>query len=168
MKIPALVANAVFFLGLGFGFQLPACSGSLEPAFYQVRAGSRVFTVRAAVSPAEKQLGLMYTENLQRDNGLLLIFKREQRVPIWMKNMLIPIDVAWIASSGEVVDKKSLPICRNDPCQTYIPKMPANYVLEVAVGSFPLNIGDRVEILKVSSDSLLPPESGIITPREKF
>ena len=82
--------------------------------------------------------------------------------------MLIPIDVAWISSGGMVVDIRSLPVCQADPCQIYIPEMPATYVLEVAIGTFPLNIGDRVEIMKVSSDSLLPPESGIIAPRAKF
>ncbi len=62
----------------------------------------------------------------------------------------------------------TLPVCQADPCQTYSPKMPARYVLEVTAGSFPLNIGDRVEIMRASSDSLLPPESGIIAPQAKF
>ena len=133
MKILALVANAVLFIGLGPGFQLPAGSDPLEPAFYHVRAGEKVFTVRAAVSPAEKQLGLMHTENLEKDSGLLMIFKRERRVPIWMKNMLIPIDVAWISSGGMVVDVRSLPVCQVDPCQIYIPETQGQYTIQVFV-----------------------------------
>jgi uncharacterized membrane protein (UPF0127 family) len=138
------------------------------PKFYEVRAGSMVFTVEAAITPAEKQLGLMNRARLGQDRGLLMIFNREYMVPIWMKNMLIPLDVVWISASGVVVDRATLPICRRAHCQSYVPSRPASYVLEVAAGKFPLNIGDRVEIIGASGDSLLPPESGIIAPQVKF
>lgn len=168
VKIVLTAVKPVLLLGLGLSSLLPAYAGRVEADFYRVTAGNRIFIAQVAVTPAEKQLGLMYRSGLEPNTGLLMIFQREHRVPIWMKNMLIPIDVAWISSSGEVVDKMTLPLCHVNPCQTYSPRMPARYVLEVAAGSFPLNIGDRVEIMSASGDSLLPPESGIIAPQAKF
>lgn len=163
---PALIISLSLYLML---LTLPATPDSgNEQLFYQVRAGDRVFSVEVAVSPAQKQLGLMHRKSLRQNGGLLMVFSREHKVLIWMKNVLIPLDVVWISSTGEVVDRKSLPVCHTNPCSIYEPQLPARYVLEVAAGQFPLKIGDKVEIIDASGDSLLPPESGIIVPQVKF
>jgi uncharacterized membrane protein (UPF0127 family) len=164
MKIViSVIMSTLLLLGA-----MPVLSDRDKPELYQVRAGKTVFTVETAITPAEKRLGLMNRASLEQDRGLLMIFSHEDRVPIWMKNMLIPLDVVWISASGVIVDQATLPICRSERCDTYFPSHPASYVLEVSAGKFPLNIGDRVEIIEASGDSLLPPESGIIAPQVKF
>jgi uncharacterized protein len=163
---PALIIGLSLYL-LSLALSATPDSGN-ELLFYQVRAGERVFTVEVAASPSQKQLGLMHRKSLRENGGLLMTFSGERKVSIWMKNVLIPLDVVWISSTGEVVDRKSLPVCRTNPCSIYQPALPARFVLEVAAGQFPLKIGDKVEIIDASGDSLLPPESGIIAPQAKF
>jgi uncharacterized membrane protein (UPF0127 family) len=163
---PALIISLSLYLLLQ---TLPATPDSgNQPLFYQVRAADRIFIVEVATSPSQRQLGLMHRESLRENGGLLMVFNREHKVSIWMKNVLIPLDVVWISSTGEVVDSRSLPVCQANPCSIYQPEQPARYVLEVAAGQFPLKIGDKVEIIDASGDSLLPPESGIIPPQVKF
>jgi len=86
-----------------------------------------------------------------------MIFDRDMRVPIWMKSMQFPIDVVWLSSNGTVIDLKTLPVCKEMPCEIYYPVCPARYVLEVGAGLFPLKRGDKVEIIDTSRDSLHPP-----------
>jgi len=83
----------------------------------------------------ERQKGLMFRENLDRDKGMLFIFDSSGVYPFWMKNTLIPLDIIWIDSEGRVVfiNKDTQP-CVSDPCQNYNPGLEALYVLEINAG----------------------------------
>ena len=122
----------------------------------RLQAADSMFLLEIASSPEEKRTGLMYRRFLPPSHGLLMVFQADALVPIWMKNVFIPLDVVWLAADGRVVDKQTLPLCRQSPCPIYRPALPARYVLEVGAGLFPLNRGDKVEIIDSSGDSLLP------------
>lgn len=121
-----------------------------------LQAANRMFLLEIARSPEEKRTGLMYRRSMSPSHGLLMVFDRDSYVPIWMKNVLFPLDVIWLAADGRVLDRQTLPLCRQSPCPIYRPALPARYVLEVGAGLFPLNPGDKVEIIDSSGDSLLP------------
>ena len=124
---------------------------------YLVKAGNQKFIVERAITREQQRRGLMDRESMHASRGLLMIFDRDKRTPIWMKNMRFPIDVVWLSSDGLVVDLKTLPVCKESPCKVYYPVGPARFVLEVGAGLFPLNRGDKVEIIDASRDSLHPP-----------
>ena len=49
-----------------------------------------------ADEPLEKELGLMYVEKLNPDQGMIFVFNPPERVNFWMKNTLIPLDIIFI------------------------------------------------------------------------
>ena len=59
--------------------------------------------VEVADTDAEREHGLSKRESLDRDTGMLFVFR--QRGPgFWMKDTLIPLSVAFIGPCGEIVD----------------------------------------------------------------
>lgn len=139
-----------------FVFVLLARNGVCAQELLTVRAGNQVFVVEVADSAAERKQGLMGRDKLETNQGLLMVFPRPQRAGVWMKGMRFSLDVAWLSSSGRVVDIQTLQPCILAPCPIYRPKGAVRYILEVGAGLFPLNKGQGVEILDTSRDSLLP------------
>ncbi len=73
--------------------------------------------------------GLMNRKSLDRNNGMLFVFKEEGKRSFWMKNTYIPLSIAYIDRNGiinEIYDMKPL-----DASTTYPSKRPAMYALEV-------------------------------------
>ncbi len=96
--------------------------------------GSR-FQLELARTDQEKRVGLMFRDSLAADRGMLFVFEREDILPFWMKNTLIPLDVVWLSAGGEVVETRSdLQPCKADPCPKYEPQRLARAALLVNAG----------------------------------
>ncbi len=104
------------------------------------------FEAEIADSPYSRQRGLMFRETLSEDNGMLFVFKREGRYPMWMKNTYIPLDMIFINSSRQVVE-----LVENTEPESetsYGGSSRSSYVLEVNAGTiekYDINIGDVVK-----------------------
>lgn len=88
--------------------------------------------------------GLTFRSRLGRDEGLLLVGRRDSRLDSSIHMFFVPFDlsVIWINSSLQVVDKVLAKSWR----PAYFSKQPARYVLEIHPdrwGDF--EIGDGVE-----------------------
>jgi uncharacterized membrane protein (UPF0127 family) len=60
------------------------------------------FKIWIADTEARREQGLMFVKSLPADQGMLFIFDAPQRISMWMKNTLIPLDMVFIASDGRV------------------------------------------------------------------
>lgn len=104
-----------------------------------------------AVSDEERARGLMYREGLNSDLGMLFLFEKEGYHTFWMKNMNFPIDILWLDRDKRIVHiEHSVPPCREDPCPTYGPSIPSEFVLEIISGgakSHSLKMFDRLEFV---------------------
>lgn len=82
------------------------------------------------------------------DRGMLFVFNRSVRDAFWMKNTIIPLDIAYIALDGTIVT-----IYTMAPLDTrsgvYAPTAPYRYAIELNAHRFAdmgVKAGDRVEI----------------------
>jgi uncharacterized membrane protein (UPF0127 family) len=92
--------------------------------------------LEVAVSEKERELGLMFRDNLPADEGMIFLFPQDDRWPFWMKNTFIPLDLIWLDDQGRVVDLlPEAPPCQHDPCPSYAPRAPARAVLELNGGA---------------------------------
>jgi len=108
------------------------------------------FNVELALTPQDKNQGLMFRESLELDKGMLFIYEKSGKYSFWMKNVLFPLDIIWIDENKEVVfiSENVLP-CKLDPCSSVKPDREAKYVLEINGGlseKIGLAVGDRLEI----------------------
>jgi uncharacterized protein len=94
------------------------------------------FNVEIADTAKKQSLGLMNRTSLDKNRGMLFVFKEEGNYSFWMKDTLIPLDMIWINSDYEVVYlKNDVQPCKTDICQAVSPDESARYVLEVNSGT---------------------------------
>jgi uncharacterized membrane protein (UPF0127 family) len=89
--------------------------------------------VEIAATEAQRELGLMNRKSMDEDAGMLFTFPNDVNIGFWMKNTLIPLDIAYIDASGRVLEvHQAKPL---DETVLY-PKTPFRYALEVNQGWF--------------------------------
>ncbi len=117
------------------------CQVSRQDKFIKVYLpNGKEITAELAVSPEERERGLMYREKIEPDQGMLFVFEEEDLYSFWMKNTLIPLDIIWLNSNLQIVHiEKNVPPCLRDPCPGYSPRSPALYVLELKAGQAEAN-----------------------------
>jgi uncharacterized membrane protein (UPF0127 family) len=65
-------------------------------------------TVEIAVTEAERAKGLMNRKKLPDGEGMMFVFERDQQLSFWMKNTVIPLSIAFIASDGRIVEIRDM------------------------------------------------------------
>jgi uncharacterized membrane protein (UPF0127 family) len=109
------------------------------------KTGKHVFSVELAVTPEERQRGLMFRRSVPEMYGMLFDFEEDQTVDMWMKNTLVSLDMIFIESNGRIRR-----VAENTETQSekIIPSGgPVRAVLEVAAGTarkLGIEAGDRV------------------------
>lgn len=60
------------------------------------------FTVEVARTPEEQEKGLMHRPTLAADRGMIFPMTPPRPVTLWMKNMLVPVDMVFIRPDGTI------------------------------------------------------------------
>ena len=134
------VVFALLACGVGLGRAAP-----LEKLTFETATGPHVFMVEVAVTPEEREVGLMYRRSLPADHGMLFDFGRSDEIAMWMQNTYVSLDMAFISADGRVtrIERSAEPLSTR-----IIPSGgPVKYVVELAAGAadrIGLKPGDRV------------------------
>jgi len=89
--------------------------------------------VELAISQREKSKGLMYRKDLSNTDGMLFIWKNEDKRCMWMKNTYIPLDLGFFREDLTLIEVKDLsPRSLESVCSSE----PAKYALELPKGWF--------------------------------
>jgi uncharacterized protein len=116
----------------------------LEPG-----GGRAASTVRleVAADPAARAKGLMGRRRVPPGTGMVFLYPADVQESFWMKDTLVPLSIAFVASDGRVVGVTEMTPCRADPCPSYPPAGRYRYAVELAAGAFGVagvGPGDRV------------------------
>lgn len=101
------------------------------------RAGRTVtLRVEIARTAADRRRGLMDRRSLPAKAGMVFVFPEPHRGGFWMKDTLIPLDIAFADGRGRILRILTMQPCRRDPCRVYDPGIAYRTTLEVNAGSF--------------------------------
>ncbi len=135
---------------------LSAC-GSEEPARDGGRVPLRIRTAEAEVTlrveiadtSAERAEGLSNRRSVPADAGMAFVWDRPVEADFWMKDTLIPLQIAFWDDDGRIVALFEMAPCAADPCPTYGPDEPIVGAVEANAGWFTehgVRVGDTVEL----------------------
>ena len=101
--------------------------------------------IEIADDDSKREVGMMGRPTMEELQGMLFFFPEEIMASFWMKNCILPLDMIFINSRGEIVT-----ICKNtEPFseQAYEATAPTLYVLEVNAGftdKYNIKVGDKM------------------------
>ena len=95
------------------------------------------------ITESQQARGMMYRKSLNKDKGMLFLFKEPKRAVFWMKNTYIPLDLIFIKKGG-IIDS----IHENlEPLSTKKIKSKNNVIAVLEI------LGGQVKINKINLDS---------------
>jgi len=133
-----------FFLLISF----PQQPGAQEAKKSLLPLTIRGKTIKVEVvrTEKEKERGLMFREQMGKDEGMLFVYEREEMLSFWMKNTRLPLSIAFIDKNGRIVDIQDMePFSQ----EIHVSARPAQYALEMNRGWFAgegIKVGDSVKI----------------------
>lgn len=139
------LSSAVLLLTLISSLTFAGQTDSIFPQI-QVKVKQQVYPLEYANTFELRAQGLMHREQMCESCGMLFNFKQVKRASMWMKNTLIPLDVAFIRPDGKITDIKVMQPHDLTPIGS---SQPVLYAWEMNQGWFAKNaiqIGDTVNI----------------------
>ncbi|URD53564.1 DUF192 domain-containing protein [Chroococcidiopsis sp. CCNUC1] len=92
--------------------------------------------LEVARTPEQVAAGLRSRSFLPLDRGMLFVVNQPKPVKLWMKDVLVPLDIIFIRNGTVASLVKNAPPCpRWKSCPIYDSVQPVNYVLELPAGS---------------------------------
>jgi uncharacterized membrane protein (UPF0127 family) len=90
--------------------------------------------VQIAETDQARQTGLMGVKAMSDQVGMAFLFNLSTSTPFWMKDTLIPLDIAFWDGQGRIVNIITMTPCKADPCYQYQPSTPYIASVEVNAG----------------------------------
>ncbi len=117
--------------------------------------GGKNFDLWVADAESERLRGLMFVSSDQMatksdgtERGMIFAFDHSVRSSFWMKNTIIPLDIAYLDVDGEVITIHTM-IPLDDRINQYPPDEPYRFAVEVngsLFGKLGLKKGDKLQI----------------------
>ena len=98
-----------------------------------ITAGMYLIDAQVAMTPREREIGLMFRKEMPVQEGMLFVFEQPATQCFWMKNTILPLTAAFVADDGTIVNLADMkPMTEDSHCSA----KPVRYVLEMNVGWF--------------------------------
>ena len=134
MKTILLIIGAVIVVGAAIWQGMP-CANFSEGV---VSTSSHAIRVALQITQEEQGRGLAGCTYIPKNSGMYFVFDDTAERIFWMKGMVIPIDIIWIADGRVVGIHKQVQPEPLETADTYLAQytspQPVDAVLEVAAG----------------------------------
>lgn len=110
----------------------------LAPDLSMARLTIGDLRVQVGVADTEnkREKGLMGVRALPKGTGVVFLFDGMTSTPFYMKDTLIPLDIAFWDDHSRIVDIKTMQPCKKDPCPLYYASSQYLGAAEVNAGEF--------------------------------
>lgn len=132
-----------------------ADNGEFQASIHKLELGAPEHEIHMDVeivaTNESRAQGLMYRFDLPQNYGMLFVFPNSERRCFWMKNTYIPLSIAYINESGQIV---SIHDMQPHDVSSVCSLAPAMYALETKQGWYQeqnLKIGDSIRIKQTLS-----------------
>lgn len=125
LGVLALVFIAFFFVFL---------PGIVKPST-NLKLGDGDFKANIALNEIERTSGLSGVTQLPSDKALILAFRYEDRWKVWMKDMVVPIDIVWLNKEKKVIYIVKNASPKDSTSRVFEPNSIAKYVIELPAGT---------------------------------
>nr|WP_311221558.1 MULTISPECIES: DUF192 domain-containing protein [unclassified Acidovorax] len=98
-----------------------------------ITAGMHRINAQVAVTPEQRQIGLMHRPEMPAQEGMLFVFEQPATQCFWMKNTLLPLTAAFVADDGTIVNLADM---KPQTLDSHCSNKPVRYVLEMNLGWF--------------------------------
>ena len=96
-------------------------------------AGMHRIDAQVALTPEQRQIGLMFRADMPQHEGMLFMFEEPAQQCFWMKNTSLPLSAAFVADDGTIVNLVDMqPRTTDSHCSA----KPVRFVLEMNQGWF--------------------------------
>ena len=96
-------------------------------------AGMHNIRAEVALTPDQRQKGLMFRRDLGSHEGMLFVFERPGEQCFWMKNTLLPLSIAFLDEDGTIVNIADM---KPQTLDSHCSAKPVRFALEMNQGWF--------------------------------
>ena len=98
-----------------------------------LKVGMHNIRAQLAITPMQRQIGLMHRREMPSHEGMLFVFDEPSQQCFWMRNTFIPLSIAFLADDGTVVNLADMKPQSDD---SHCSAKPVRFVLEMNQGWF--------------------------------
>jgi len=114
-------------------WMLLACSALHAAPIVELSAGMYRIKAEVASNSGDRATGLMHRSSMPAQHGMLFVFPEAGVQCFWMKNTLIPLSIAFLDDSGQIVQIADMqPQSLDNHCSV----KPVRFALEMNAGWF--------------------------------
>lgn len=98
-----------------------------------LQAGMFQIDAQIASTPLQREIGLMYRQEMPAHEGMLFVFEQAASQCFWMKNTLLPLTAAFVDEDGTIVNLADM---KPQTTDSHCSEKPVRFVLEMNQGWF--------------------------------
>ncbi|MBH2008994.1 MAG: DUF192 domain-containing protein [Xanthomonadaceae bacterium] len=129
LALSIMAAAALLIPGWASAQQAP----QLNLQRVKLSTGMYVIDAQVALTPEQRQTGLMLRKDMPQHEGMLFVFEQASEQCFWMKNTLLPLTAAFVADDGTIVNMADM---KPETTDSHCSAKPVRYVLEMNKGWF--------------------------------
>lgn len=99
----------------------------------KISAGMYLIDTQVAATSEQREIGLMFRQQMPQGEGMLFVFERPGEQCFWMKNTLLPLTAAFVADDGTIVNLADM---KPQTTDSHCSAKPVRFVLEMNQGWF--------------------------------
>jgi uncharacterized membrane protein (UPF0127 family) len=96
--------------------------------------GALELLVAVADTPESRRRGLMGVDDFGTVEGMVFVFDAPTETSFYMKDVPVPLDIAFVGTDGTVLEVLTMALCTAEPCPLYHSHAPFIWAVETPSG----------------------------------